>query len=259
MIRVAVGSRRRVSRAAQEVTQPVSWIRLVQGLLIVSLALSLPTAALTVFAFDADRAVVGDAATVCFLLVFVTLLSTPWWPSAEQRRRPRFECLQGMVMIWFGVTFTTHLTWELAWVLLHERIIAAPDAIWSYPWWAYIDGGDARYASASGQLLTLESLTVIVGVLGFSALWFRYRSGGRNPTATLILMATAVAHLYGTCMYFGSEMIDGFPNVDTTSFVDFGLKFWLLNGIWLLMPWAVLYWGRRTLDEQFARRQIKPA
>ena len=232
----------------------MSWIRLVQILLIASLALSLPVAALTVFAFDADRGVTGDTATVVFLVVFAGLLSTPWWPTAEQRNRPRFESLQGMVMIWFGITFTTHLTWELAWVLLRERIIAAPAEIWSYPWWAYIDGGDARYASDSGQLITLESLTALVGVLGFSALWLRHRSSGQNPTATLMLMATAVAHIYGTSLYFGSETLDGFPNVDTTSFVDCVLKFWILNGIWLAMPWAVLYWGKRTLDEQFANR-----
>lgn len=232
----------------------MSWIRLVQAVLIASLALSLPVAALTVFAFDADRGVTGDTATVVFLVVFAGLLSTPWWPTAEQRNRPRFESLQGMVMIWFGITFTTHLTWELAWVLLRERIIAAPDEIWSYPWWAYIDGGDARYASDSGQLITLESLTALVGVLGFSALWLRHRSSGQNPTATLMLMATAVAHIYGTSLYFGSETLDGFPNVDTTSFVDCVLKFWVLNGLWLAMPWAVLYWGKRTLDEQFANR-----
>jgi len=232
----------------------MKWIRLVQGFLIASLALSLPAAALTVFAFDADRGVTGDAVTVVFLIVFASLLSTPWWPTAEQRGRPRFETLQGMVMIWFGITFTTHLSWELAWVLLRKRIIASPDAIWAYPWWAYIDGGDARYASDSGQLITLESLTALVGALGFSALWLRHRSNGQNPMATLMLMATAVAHLYGTCMYFGSETLDGFPNVDTTSFVDYVLKFWVLNGIWLVMPWAVLYWGKRTLYAQLAHR-----
>jgi hypothetical protein len=231
------------------------WIRLVQGFLIVSLALSLPAAALTVFALDADRGATGDAVTVVFLIVFVSLLSTPWWPTAEQRERPRFESLQGMVMIWFGVTFTTHLTWELGWVLLRESIIASPDAIWSYPWWAYIDGGDARYASSSAQLITLESLTAIVGVLGFSALWLRHRSNQKNPTATLMLMATAVAHIYGTFMYFGSETLDGFPNVDTTSFVDYVLKFWILNGIWLVMPWTVLYWGTQTLYGQIENRQ----
>ena len=232
----------------------MSWIRLTQGFLIVSLVLSLPVAALTVFAFDADRDWTGDAATVVFLGVFVSLLSTPWWPATGQRGRPRFESLQGMVMIWFGVTFTTHLTWELGWVLLRNRILASPDAIWAYPWWAYIDGGDARYASDNAQLITLESLTAIVGVLGCSALWLRYRSNGQNPMATLMLMATAVAHLYGTILYFGSEALDGFPNVDTTSFVDYVLKFWALNGIWLVMPWAVLYWGKRTLYEQIANR-----
>jgi len=232
----------------------MKWIRIVQGLLIASLALSLPAAALTVFAFDAGRGVTGDAVSVVFVIVFVSLLSTPWWPTEEQRRRPRFECLQGMVMIWFGITFTTHLTWELAWVLLRKQIITAPDAIWSYPWWAYIDGGDARYASGSSQVIMIESLTALVGALGFGALWLRHRSNGRNPIATLMLMATAVAHIYGTCMYFGSETLDGFPNVDTTSFVDFALKFWVLNGIWLLMPWAVLYWGKRTLYEQFANQ-----
>jgi hypothetical protein len=232
----------------------MKWIRIVQGFLIASLALSLPAAALTVFAFDADRGVTGDAVSVVFVIVFVSLLSTPWWPTKEQRRRPRFECLQGMVMVWFGITFTTHLTWELAWVLLRKRIIAAPDAIWSYPWWAYIDGGDARYASDSSQVIMIESLTALVGVLGFSALWLRHRSNGQNPMATLMLMATAIAHIYGTCVYFGSETLDGFPNVDTTSFVDFALKFWILNGIWLVMPWAVLYWGKRTLYEQFANR-----
>jgi hypothetical protein len=39
------------------------------------------------------------------------------------------------------------------------------------------------------------------------------------------------------------------------SFVDYVLKFWILNEIWLVMPWAVLYWGRRTLYEQIANRQ----
>jgi len=231
------------------------WIRLVQGLLIASLALSLPTAALSVFAFDFDRNLTGDAVTVVFLVVFASLLSTPWWPAPGQRGRSSFECLQGMVMIWFGVTFTTHLTWELGWVLLRDPILASPDAIWSYPWWAYIDGGDARYASENAQLIALESLTAVVGVLGFSALWLRHRSNGLNPTATLMLMATAVAHFYGTILYFGSEALDGFPNVDTTSFVDCVLKFWVLNGIWLVMPWAVLYWGRQTLYDQIAKRR----
>ncbi|HXV35782.1 MAG TPA: emopamil-binding family protein [Myxococcota bacterium] len=229
-------------------------IRIAQALLIASLALSLPAAALTVFAFDADRGRVGDAVAVVFLALIASLLSTPWWPIGAQRGRPPRESLQGMVMIWFGVAFTTHLTWELGWLVLREAILAAPDAIWSYPWWAYIDGGDARYAHENAQLIAIESLTALVGALGFCALGLWRRSRGRSPTATLMLMATAVAHLYGTSLYFASEAIDGFPNVDTSSFVDFALKFWALNGLWLAMPCAVLCWGRQTLLAQLANR-----
>ena len=157
-----------------------------------------------------------------------------------------------MVMIWFGVTFLIHVSWEFGWVIFRDTIRASPDSIWAYPWWAYIDGGDARYASNSAVVIAIETITVANGALGLSALWLRHRSRGRSTLATLILMATAVIHLYGTTMYLGTEALDGYPNVRTTTFIDFVLKFWLLNGIWLVMPWAVLYWGKRTLYEQLA-------
>jgi len=223
------------------------WIRLVQGFLIVSLAISLPAAALTVFAFDVDRGVTGDAVTVVFLIVFVSLLSTPWWPTAEQRERPRFESLQGMVMIWFGVTFTTHLTWELGWVLLRESIIASPDAIWSYPWWAYIDGGDLRYAEAPTNLVTMEILSVTNGLVGATGLTLWLRSNRTDARGVLLCMATAVVHIYSTSLYYGSEILDGLPNVDTSSFLDSWIKFGLANAPWIVFPWFVLYWGQRTL------------
>lgn len=228
------------------------WIRVVQGVLVGAIALSLPAAGLSVFEFGADRGTAGDFVTVVFFGALVGLLSTPWWPAAGQRGRARFEGLQGMVMIWFGVTFVTHLTWELGWLLLRESIRVSPDALWAYPWWAYIDGGDARYAGASALLVTMESLSVTNGAIGMSALWLRYRSGKRSRTSTLMLMATAVVHLYSTAVYFGSELLDGYPHVDTSSFIDFVVKFWLLNGVWLVMPWAVLLWGRQTLERQLA-------
>ena len=228
------------------------WVRVVQGLLIASIALCLVVAAVCVFVFDVDRAMASDAVTIVFFSAIVGLLSTPWWPVATQRGRPYFDGLQGMVMIWFGIAFLTHVTWEFGWVVFRDSIRVSPDSIWAYPWWAYIDGGDARYASGSAVVITIETLTVANGALGLSALWLRHRSGGRSPMATLMLMATAVIHIYGTAMYLGTEALDGYANVGTTRFIDFALKFWLLNGLWLVMPWAVLYWGKQTLYEQLA-------
>jgi hypothetical protein len=228
------------------------WIRVAQGLLIASIALCLVVAAVSVFVFDLDRASVSNSVTIVFFSAIVGLLSTPWWPVSTQRSRPRFESLQGMVMIWFGIAFLIHISWELGWVVFRDTIRVSPDSIWAYPWWAYIDGGDARYASDSSVVIAIETLTAANGALGLSALWLRHRSGGRSPLATLMLMATAVIHLYGTTMYLATEALEGYPNVRTTSVIDFALKFWLLNGIWLVMPWAVLYWGKQTLYEQLA-------
>jgi hypothetical protein len=38
--------------------------------------------------------------------------------------------------------------------------------------------------------------------------------------------------------------------VNTTSFMDLGVKFVLLNGPWLIVPWLVLAWGYQLLQRQ---------
>ncbi|MEN8183644.1 MAG: hypothetical protein ABFS46_14035 [Myxococcota bacterium] len=46
-----------------------------------------------------------------------------------------------------------------------------PRAAWAYPWWAYIDGGDLRYASSSSTLLMMETLSVANGAVGATGLF----------------------------------------------------------------------------------------
>ncbi len=46
-----------------------------------------------------------------------------------------------MIFLWFWITYITHVTWELLWLLLHDEIAAARNSAWAYVWWAYIDGG----------------------------------------------------------------------------------------------------------------------
>ncbi len=215
------------------------------------IALSLPAGAVAVFGFDADRGTTADAVSTLFFLAIVVLLSTPWWPLDSLSGRTTMDRVQSMCFLWFGLTFTTHLTWELFWLLLHDPIVRSPDAAWAYLWWMYIDGGDLRYATADPTLVTQEILSVLNGVVGFTGLFVWWRSRGRSPVATLLLMATAVVHLYSTSVYFGSEIFDGFPNVETASFVDLWIKFLLLNGLWLVMPWVVLWWGWKTLQRQW--------
>jgi hypothetical protein len=225
-------------------------VRIDQLVLIAVVVLSLPAGAVAVFSFDANRGVTADTVSTVFFFSLVALLSSPWWPLPSLRGQSNFDRIQSMCFVWFGVTFTTHVTWELGWLVLHDSIVSSPDAPWAYIWWMYIDGGDGRYATADPTLVSQEILSVINGIVGFTGLALWWRSKGRSTTSTLLLMATAVVHLYSTALYFGSELFDGLPNVDTSSFVDLWIKFWLLNGIWLVMPWIVLYWGKRTLERQ---------
>ena len=46
---------------------------------------------------------------------------------------------------------------------------------------------------------------------------------------------------------FLAEILDGMPNVDTTSFLDTWLKFGLANAPWVVFPWLVLYWGQHNI------------
>jgi len=210
-------------------------------------ALAFPVATLAVFALGADRNQTADLLSVVYSAGLFLGFTTSFWPLPSLRSWPRFERIQSAALLFMVVSYLTHLSWELVWLLFHDAIHTARDAPWAYPWWAYIDGGDLRYAGSSPTLLTMEGLSVANGAVGALGLVLWVRSRGRDSRGVLLCMATAVVHLYSTTLYYGSEILDGMPNVDTSSFLDTWIKFGLANAPWLVFPWFVLYWGQRTL------------
>jgi hypothetical protein len=210
-------------------------------------ALAFPLGAWAVTAGGADRNTAADALAVVYSVGLFAGFTTSLWPLPGLRDWSRFERIRSMCFVFMIVSYATHLSWELVWLLFHDAIHAARDAAWAYPWWAYIDGGDLRYAGSSSTLLTMETLSVANGSIGTFGLVLWYRSRGRDLRSVLLLMATAVVHLYSTSLYFGGEILEGLPNVDTSSFLDSWIKFGLANAPWLVFPWFVLYWGQRVL------------
>lgn len=206
-----------------------------------AIAASIPAGAVAVFGFDADRGLTADVVALVFTAGIVALLASAWWPGATTRA----QRLETMCLMWIVLTCSIHLTWELAWLVFHDWIAKSPDAPLAYFWWMYIDGGDSRYAHASALLLTMEGLSVANGIMGITGIYLYWRR--RYAPALLLFMATAVVHLYSTTVYFGTEMLDGYPHVDTSSFVDYAVKFWILNGLWLVVPVFVLVWAYRRL------------
>ena len=213
-------------------------------------ALAFPVATLAVFGFQTDRNQTADLLSVVYSSGLFLGFTTSLWPLPSLRGWSRFERIESLVLIFLVVSYFTHLSWELVWLLFHDAIAAARDAAWAYPWWAYIDGGDLRYAEAPANLVMMEILSVTNGLLGVTGLTLWFRSGRSDARGLLLCMATAVVHIYSTSLYYGSEILEGLPNVDTTSLLDTWIKFGLANLPWLIFPWFVLYWGWRRLGER---------
>lgn len=224
-------------------------LRIARGLSLGPVLLAFPVATAAVFALGTDRNATADALAVVYSTGLFAAFTTSLWPLPGLRGWTRFERIESLCLLFMVVSYATHLSWELVWLVAHDAIAAARDAAWAYPWWAYIDGGDHRYAEAPANLVGMEILSVTNGAIGVLGLTLWYRSGRRDPRALLLFMATAVVHLYSAALYFGSEILAGMPNVDTASVLDTWVKFGLANAPWLVFPWFVLYWGsRRLLD-----------
>mmetsp|Transcript_20691 Transcript_20691/g.28575 ORF Transcript_20691/g.28575 Transcript_20691/m.28575 type:complete len:184 (-) Transcript_20691:124-675(-) len=148
------------------------------------------------------------------------------------------QSLEDLCKNWLWVSTTLHLTWELGWLLFMNEIHEGRENILYYSWWAYIDGGDFRYATKDPPLISMEILSVLNGCFGLVGL-IRNKMDSINDG---LFFGMAVVHLYSASLYFLSEVVAGFPNVNTKSSFDVWVKFVGANSPWLIFPWFVIFW-----------------
>ena len=209
-------------------------------------ALVLPLASMAVFGFDTDRAATADVTAVVYSFGLFLGFTTSFWPLRSLRGWSFARRAESAALAFMVVSYVTHLSWELGWLVFHDAIAASRDAAWAYPWWAYIDGGDARYLHAPPDLLIMEALSVLNGLVGVIGLRLWFRSNKTDRRGVLMCMGTAVVHLYSVSLYYGSELVAGLPNVGS-GWLDIMVKFGLANAPWAVFPWLVLYWGSCAL------------
>jgi hypothetical protein len=212
-----------------------------RGALFGAVALSFPVSGALVFGAGVDRHAAADGLAVVYgvglaLAVFASLLPLP-----GLRTWTRAQRVESLALAFLGMSYVTHLSWELGWLLLRDAIAVSPDAPWAYVWWAYIDGGDARYAVGDPLLVAMETLSVCNGAVGALALTRYLRSGRRDQRARLAMGGTAVVHLYSASLYYASELLTGCPNVGDT-FIALYIKFGLANSLWVVAPFFVFWW-----------------
>lgn len=203
---------------------------------------SFPVAMAAVFAFDGDRRFWADFLAVGYLIGVYGIVKAPWLPWSGMKNRSAMDKLETTVTMWWWIVYIVAVTWELPYLLFTDIIRNAPDAWWAYTWWAYIDGGDFRYAGYDPTIVTLEWFTVLHGIGGLVALRFWYASGRSSVGALLYLMLSAAWHFNQTMQYYVVEAIQGFPSVGKTAFDLYG-RFILVNSPWVIMPVAVWIFG----------------
>jgi len=146
-----------------------------------------------------------------------------------------------VVIVWSLVSGIIHIGWEGSWSLLAPWL-AEPWARhgWAQYWTLY-GLADARYVHADPFVRILELVTgTIVAALNLGCAWSVLRQRNGRGTAIALLIAS-VMEVYGTILYFGSEMLNGWRNVDTGSFVHTWLMFFGLNTLWLIFPGWCIY------------------
>jgi hypothetical protein len=237
--------------AQQSAPRPIG-LRVTWAIAFGSLLLAFPVYSIAALGFGMDRRAVADALALHVTLAYWIGIFAALLPFPALRDWTRFQRLQAVALPFVIVSYATHLSWELIWLIAHKAIAHSRNSIWAYPWWAYIDGGDVRYLNPHPSFLMIEVLSVINASVGVTGLIMLKRSKFADYRGTLLVMSTAVTHTVMTWYYYGTEIVGGFPSVNTSSFMDLWVKFIFLNAPWLVGPWFVIAWGYQLLKRQFA-------
>jgi hypothetical protein len=149
---------------------------------------------------------------------------------------------QRSVILWWSlVSGLIHVVWEGAWSVA-APFLQGPAALHGWRlYWTLYGLADHRYLHADPFVRVLELVTgTVVAALN---LYVAYHVWKRRQVARAMvaLLVASVMEVYGTVMYFGSEMLEGWRNVDTHSFVHTWVMFFGLNAIWFVFPGWCIY------------------
>ena len=145
-----------------------------------------------------------------------------------------------VIIAWSLVSGLVHLVWEGTWSVAAPYLQShAAQHDWRLFWTLY-GRADFRYVHADPFVRILELVTgTLVAALNLHAahgVWKRRQV----PRALVSLFIASVMEVYGTLLYFGSELLDRWHSVDTASVVHTWVMFFGLNALWLAFPgWCI--------------------
>lgn len=195
--------------------------------------------------------VASNAMTIVTILCFAAALLLPWLPLPGQREMATSQRLDKMVIIWIFICLIPRVKFELPWLLFLDEIRRGVQegALWSYPWSAYLVGGDARYLQGDPLIVTLEVIALFVGAFEGWALWRFFAQDKRFTNIQLsLIMGGMIVEVTLPAVYFGTAIASDAATAGSAA--DLWIKFILLNSFWCTMPLVTYFWGVRRLAKQ---------
>lgn len=192
----------------------------------------------------------SDAFYLIFILVYAGVLTLPWLNLPGQRDMTREQRLGKMCVAWLCLEIAAACFWSGPWLLFPRLIIAGKGHMWSYSWWAYMAGGDARYTVTDASLIAMEKMGVIVAFACAVVLLRRLATGRFTDTQLWALMFVQAAEFGVISVYLLSGFYLDLSSLGGPS--EIIIKYVGSNIFWFVMPPIVFLWAGQNL---ITRRQ----
>ncbi|XP_038050672.1 emopamil-binding protein-like [Patiria miniata] len=163
------------------------------------------------------------------------------------RKLPTTERL---VMVWLVYDILTHFTLEAIFVYYSlVGTVLTTDGFFADVWKEYARA-DARWGVSDPTIVSMELLTVVLdGILAVVLVYAILKDKHYRHYVQIVL---CVCELYGGWMTFCPEWITGSPNLDTSNFLYLWVYLVFFNGIWVVLPGALMWQSWVALREQHA-------
>ncbi|EDO32211.1 predicted protein, partial [Nematostella vectensis] len=142
------------------------------------------------------------------------------------------------VLTWLFFDFFTHLLLEGSFVYISlTGTVKESDSPLAILWKEY-GHADNRYLNSDPTVVAIELLTVVLCLVIVALIHAICNNTYYRHFLQIIL---CIAELYGGWMTFFPEWLGGSPSLDTSDPVHHYLYLWFFNGIWVLVPFLLLF------------------
>ncbi|XP_078595616.1 3-beta-hydroxysteroid-Delta(8),Delta(7)-isomerase-like isoform X1 [Branchiostoma floridae x Branchiostoma japonicum] len=167
---------------------------------------------------------------VFFGLTALVMVST--WIYSGSSAKVKLSTVQRLTVCWFVLCGCIHLILE-GWFSVFHNSIAGDQSFLSQLWKEY-SKADSRYVSADTFTVVME--TVTTWLEGPGCLFIAMGYVNNSPNRYVLQLLVSTGQLYGTVLYIGNEVKDGFVHGRMWDPLYFWFYFVVINSPWVILP-----------------------